>query len=159
MPYRLPNGKVNPAWSHASYLAHKPQVRARSQNYYLANKERMRAFIRKWAHDHRDQELKAQRKRTIEMKKQAVLRSNGKLQCAIDGCGCDDLALLQANYAPGGHTTLAAERKLPSGGLPLYRAIARGRVDRSLFNFLCPPHNSIDHLKGTREKFKIEWIG
>jgi hypothetical protein len=41
----------------------------------------------------------------------------------------------------------------------LYRDIAWGRVDAKQFNFLCPPHNIIDHLKETREKFKIQWLG
>lgn len=159
VPYRLSSGKLNPAWSHAYYVAHKAATRRRSHNYYIRHKERMLALKKEWARSHKDRVSETQRQRSLEIKKQAVLKTNGKTSCAIDGCGCDNLTILQANYIPGGHSNLSATGKLPTGGIELYRDIAWGRVDTSLFNFLCPPHNAINHLREIRDKFIIRWTG
>jgi hypothetical protein len=159
VPYRLPNGRVNPAWSHGYYLAHKAAKRQRGRTYYFAHRERMLAIKKEWALTHRERVSETQRQYSLEIKKQAILKTNGKITCAIIGCGCDDLAILQANYIPGGHSNLTAIGKLPSGGLVLYRDIAFGRIDANLFNFLCPPHNSVNHLELVRDKFIIRWTG
>jgi len=159
VPYHLANGKLNPAWTHAYYVAHIAAVRKRTHNYYFAHKERLLALKKEWTRTHKKRVSETQRMYTLQIKKQAILKTNGKTCCAIDGCGCDDLAILQANYIPGGHSILTAKRKLPPGGVQLYRGIAWGRVDGNLFNFLCPPHNSIDHLREARDKFTIHWRG
>ncbi len=159
VPYLLTNGKVNPAWSHAYYVAHKSTKSKRTHNYYIRHKERLLLLEKEWKRTHKERVSETQRKHALEIKKQAVLKTNGKACCAIDGCGCDNLAILQANYIPGGHSNLTATGKLPPGGLVLYRDIAWERVNARLFNFLCPPHNAINHLKEVRDKFTIRWKG
>lgn len=160
MPYRLANGKVNPAWSHAYYVAHKAAKRNRTHDYYIAHKERMLSIKKEWTRTHWSRVVETHRQYTLRMKKQAVEKTNGTICCAADGCGCDNLAILQANYIPGGHSHLTARGELPPGGIQLYQSIAWGRVDAKLFNFLCPPHNAIDHLIDVRDKFRIQvdWL-
>lgn len=157
VPYRLPDGSINPAWTRAYYVAHKPAISERNRRYAKAHRVRMRNLWRTWRRTHRDRVRETQRERTLKFKRQAVLKTNGAIQCAVDSCGCDDLTILQANYKEGGHSSLAAKGKMHSGGLNLYRDIALGRVSPELFNFLCPPHNSIDHLRELRKKFRIQW--
>lgn len=158
MKYRLPDGRLNPEWAHANYLSHRTEVLERSRKYAESHRERLRELKNRWNHIHKDRVQETTRKYTLELKKQAIQETNGEIRCAIDGCGCDELELLQANYKEGGHTRLAAKGVMRSGGVHLYRDIARGRVNPNLFNFLCPPHNSIDHLPEIRSKFRIQWI-
>jgi hypothetical protein len=159
VPYLLPDGKTNPEWNHASYLAHKEHKLEVGRKYYLANSQKMIALKRRWRESHKDWIRKWQREHSLKIKSQAVMKTNGRISCAIKDCRCDDLSILQANYIAGGHTTLGNSGKLSTGGLSLYRDIAWGRVDPGKFNFLCPPHNSIDHLKNIRKKFRIQWTG
>jgi len=107
VPYRLANGKINPTWSHASYVEHKAAKRKRAHNYYVANKERMLALKKEWTRTHKKRVSETQRQHSLEIKKQAILKTNGKICCAINGCGCDNLAILQANYIPGVGTQIS----------------------------------------------------
>jgi hypothetical protein len=157
VPYVLPDGSLNPVWAHAFYLAHKETIKKRNTEYALAHRGRMNTLRNAWNQTHREWNLEIQRRRTLKFKKLAILKTNGTAQCAIEGCGCDDLSLLQANYKEGGHARLVAKGLIASGGLNLYRGIARGKVDPKSFNFLCPPHNSIDHLRDVRGRFTIRW--
>lgn len=155
VPYLLPNGRVSPEWSQKHCLAHKDRVGERTHTYHLANKEKLLASSRQRHPSHKVRDSKLQRERSFEIERRAVLKTNGKIVCAVDGCGCNDLAILQANHISGGHTKPSNKGMLPTGGLPLYHEIASGRVDAELFSFLCPPHNAIDHLERVRDKFVI----
>ena len=158
VPFRLSDGSLNPAWQHAYYLAHKEAVYERTRSWAAAHRGRLRELKNDWNHKHRDRVKATSRRHTLALKRQAILKTNGVVRCAVKGCGCNDLSILQANYKAGGHTSLVAKKMMKSGGLNLYRDIAWGRVSQDLFNFLCPPHNSVDHLPEVRGKFKIHWI-
>ena len=158
MPFRLPSGRLNPDWQHASYLAHKEAKTKRNKIWAAGHRARLRELKNTWNRSHIERVHEASRRRTLDLKKQAVLKTNGVLSCAAESCGCTDLSILQANYKAGGHSILTRKKLLKSGGLNLYRDIAWGRVDPNLFNFLCPPHNSIDHVPEIRGRFKILWI-
>ncbi len=150
--YLLPNGRIDPEWSHKHYLAHREHAGERTHAYHLANKEKLLASSREWHSSHRVRDSKRQRKRSLEIKRRAVLKTDGKTMCAADGCGCNDF-ILQANYVSGGHTRPSDKGMPPTGGLPPYHEITSGRADAKLFDFLHPPHNAVDHLERIRDKF------
>lgn len=135
IPSKLPNGKHNPAYQTA---------------YRNANKERLTRYQEDYINSH----VEERHYYLLRIKAMAIEIVQGEVECAY--CDCDDIELLQFNYVSGGHTKLVKQGKLTTG-TPLAMKLVDGKVNPKLFNVLCIPHNSIDHLGRRRNDFKILW--
>lgn len=93
---------------------------------------------------YREKENLEGRKRTLEFKKQAMIKIANGIICS-GGCGCNDLRILEINHI-GGRSYDERSSLNPNRGDAFYKAIISGEYTKPL-SILCRVCNAAEYVK------------
>ena len=136
------------SWNQKYYEEHSDIIKQQNRKYRIMRLETDPTFGKK--------EQERTRKYRINLRKKAIeIVGKGKVECS-NGCGCDNIALLEINHL---NNDGAKERKR-CNGWSFYKSIVNGKRQTNDLNLRCEVCHSLLHTKNKiKPIYEIKFLG